>query len=92
MTAFYLTDLTFVEEGTSQKIRKSNLINFAKHSKTARIIREIQRYQKRPYEIQALPKLQSYILSELASVADDHETANNVLEPETGLESKDDKR
>ena len=64
----YLTDLTFVDVGNPSKrpltledgTTTKQLINFDKHSKTARIISELQRFQI-PYRITEVPELQQWI-------------------------------
>lgn len=64
----YLTDLTFVDVGNPSKRPLTaedgsiikQLINFDKHSKTARIISELQRFQI-PYRIEKVPELQQWI-------------------------------
>ncbi|RPB28602.1 ras GEF [Terfezia boudieri ATCC MYA-4762] len=64
----YLTDLTFVDVGNPSKrpltsedgTTTKQLINFDKHTKTARIISELQRFQI-PYRITEVPELQQWI-------------------------------
>jgi len=69
----YLTDLTFIEDGIPSIIKKTNLINFAKHAKTAEVISDIQQYQNAPYPLQPVPELQDYILSNMRTAGDVHE-------------------
>ncbi|EPS39237.1 hypothetical protein H072_7003 [Dactylellina haptotyla CBS 200.50] len=69
----YLTDLTFIEDGNPDLIKGTDLINFAKRSKCADVIREIQQYQLVPYSLQAIDPLQEYILSNMAAAKDVHE-------------------
>ncbi|KAH8549637.1 ras guanine nucleotide exchange factor domain-containing protein [Umbelopsis sp. PMI_123] len=80
----YLQDLTFIEDGNTNFLRKSNqLINFAKRMKTAEVIREIQQYQSSPYFLNAVPELQVFITTHLQSSRDE-ETCYNLslaLEP-----------
>ncbi|KAG2189367.1 hypothetical protein INT44_004509 [Umbelopsis vinacea] len=80
----YLQDLTFIEDGNTNFLRKSNqLINFAKRMKTAEVIREIQQYQSSPYFLNAVPELQLFITTHLQSSRDE-ETCYNLslaLEP-----------
>ncbi|KAG2185995.1 hypothetical protein INT43_002433 [Umbelopsis isabellina] len=80
----YLQDLTFIEDGNTNFLRKSNqLINFAKRMKTAEVIREIQQYQSSPYVLNAVPELQLFITTHLQSSRDE-ETCYNLslaLEP-----------
>ncbi|KAK9421213.1 putative Ras guanine nucleotide exchange factor domain-containing protein [Seiridium unicorne] len=79
----YLTDLTFIEDGIPSIIKKTNLINFAKRAKTAEVIRDIQQYQNAPYNLQPVPDLQDYILSNMAAAGDVHEMYDKslVVEP-----------
>ena len=78
-----MTDLTFIEDGISSVIKKSNLINFAKRAKTAEVIRDIQQYQNVPYALAPLPELQEYIITNMQSAGDVHEMYERslVVEP-----------
>lgn len=80
----YLQDLTFIEDGNSNYLKKSNhLVNFAKRMKTAEVIRELQQYQSTPYLLQAVPDIQEFIKTHLQSSRDE-ETLYNLslsLEP-----------
>ncbi|KAI9493737.1 ras guanine nucleotide exchange factor domain-containing protein [Zychaea mexicana] len=80
----YLQDLTFIEDGNSNYLKKSNhLINFGKRMKTAEVIRELQQYQSTPYLLQAVPDIQEFIKTHLQSSRDE-ETLYNLsltLEP-----------
>lgn len=62
----YLTDLVFIDEGNPSHRPSKNttrsLINFDKHSKTAKIITEFQHTQM-PYKFQEVPELSAWILS-----------------------------
>ena len=75
----YLTDLTFIEDGISSVIKKTNLINFAKRAKTAEVIREIQIYQKMPYPLKPVTDLQDYITSNMQAAGDVHEMYDKSL-------------
>ncbi|KAL1924796.1 uncharacterized protein VTP21DRAFT_4450 [Calcarisporiella thermophila] len=58
----YLTDLTFIDDGNSNYIKRSReLINFAKHAMTAEVISEIQRYQVTPYALAPVPEIQFFL-------------------------------
>ncbi|KAI8855069.1 ras guanine nucleotide exchange factor domain-containing protein [Chytridium lagenaria] len=49
---FYLTDLTFIEDGSPNFLKgMDGMINFSKRMKTAEVIREIQQYQNAPYQL-----------------------------------------
>ncbi|KAL8688534.1 MAG: hypothetical protein Q9218_005582 [Villophora microphyllina] len=75
----YLTDLTFIEDGISSVIKKTNLINFAKRAKTAEVIRDIQQYQNVPYPLKPVGDLQDYILSNMQAAGDVHEMYDKSL-------------
>ncbi|KAG9255205.1 ras guanine nucleotide exchange factor domain-containing protein [Emericellopsis atlantica] len=78
----FLTDLTFIEDGIPSIIKKTNLINFAKRSKTAEVIWDIQQYQNVGYSLQPVPELQDYILSNVHVAGDVHEMYNKSLQIE----------
>ncbi|KAG2178988.1 hypothetical protein INT43_001837, partial [Umbelopsis isabellina] len=68
----YLQDLTFIEDGNSNYLKKSqSLINFAKRMKAAEVIREIQQYQSAPYHLQTVRELQLFIKSHLENSRDE---------------------
>ncbi|CAG8534743.1 7445_t:CDS:10, partial [Diversispora eburnea] len=67
----YLTDLTFIEDGNPNTIKKTRpLINFSKRMKTAEVIREIQQYQSVPYNLNAVQEIQIFIQSHLQESKD----------------------
>ena len=78
-TGVYLTDLTFIEDGIPSLIKKSDLINFAKRTKTAEVIRDIQQYQNVPYTLQPVDYLQDYILSNMQAAGDVHDMYDKSL-------------
>lgn len=76
----YLTDLTFVDIGNpatkqmsmgheNQDQRSSGLtvVNFDKHTRTAKIIGELQRFQI-PYRLTAVPDLQDWLSAQISKV------------------------
>ncbi|ORZ20438.1 ras guanine nucleotide exchange factor domain-containing protein [Absidia repens] len=68
----YLQDLTFIEDGNSNVIKKSkDLINFAKREKTAEVIREIQQYQTLFYKLKTVDEMQAFIRTNLQSTRDE---------------------
>lgn len=71
--------MTFIEDGISSVIKKTNLINFAKRAKTAEVIGEIQQYQKMPYPLKPVGDLQDYILSNMQAAGDVHEMYEKSL-------------
>lgn len=79
----YLQDLTFIEDGNSNYLKKSkHLINFAKRMKTAEVIRELQQYQSTPYLLQAVPDIQAFIKTHLQSSRDEETLYNLSLDLE----------
>ncbi|KAI8842145.1 ras guanine nucleotide exchange factor domain-containing protein [Chytridium lagenaria] len=60
---FYLTDLTFIEEGSPDFLRgyPPGMINFSKRMKTAEVILEIQQYQNVPYFLTVVGELQDFL-------------------------------
>ncbi|KAG0191355.1 hypothetical protein DFQ28_000368 [Apophysomyces sp. BC1034] len=67
----YLQDLTFIEDGNPDYLKKSNnLINFAKQQKAAESIREIKQFQSPPYTFQIVPELQEFIKCHLENSHD----------------------
>ncbi len=69
----YLTDLTFVDHGnqTTRQLTTEEgsigLINYDKHTKTAKIISELQRFQI-PYRLAEVPELQTWMQDQLVRV------------------------
>jgi hypothetical protein len=62
----YLQDLTFIEDGNPDYLRKSNtLINFAKRQKAAEVIRELKQFQSFAYNFHTIPEFQEFIKSKL---------------------------
>lgn len=79
----FLTDLTFVDIGnpaTKQLQdadgRDMTVVNFDKHTRTAKIIGEMQRFQI-PYRLTELPDLQDWLQSEMSRVRES-DPSNNV--------------
>ncbi|KAL1919842.1 uncharacterized protein VTP21DRAFT_1773 [Calcarisporiella thermophila] len=60
----FLTDLTFIHDGNpayrTMPGTRRQLINFDRHAKTARIIREIQRFQE-PYPLEEVTEVQNFL-------------------------------
>ncbi|PGH04420.1 hypothetical protein AJ80_08531 [Polytolypa hystricis UAMH7299] len=77
----YLTDLTFIEDGIPS-LTQSHLINFNKRAKTAEVIRDIQQYQNAAYQLQPVPELQEYILSNMQAAGDVNSMYDKSLEIE----------
>ncbi|ELR14317.1 RasGEF domain containing protein [Acanthamoeba castellanii str. Neff] len=56
----FLTDLTFIEDGTPNEL-PGGLINFAKRRSLAQVIREIQQFQQCPFNFEAVPAIQKIL-------------------------------
>ncbi|RCH79722.1 hypothetical protein CU098_005826, partial [Rhizopus stolonifer] len=79
----YLQDLTFIEDGNSNELKKSkDLINFAKRAKTAEVIREIQQYQSSLYQLKPVEELQDFIKHNLKSTRDEEQLYKESLKLE----------
>ncbi|XP_018899919.1 ras-specific guanine nucleotide-releasing factor 1 isoform X2 [Bemisia tabaci] len=76
----YLTDLSFLEEGTPN-FTEDGLLNFAKMRMIAHVIREIRHFQQVPYKIELIPKAARYLLDP-ALLLDDDELYRISLEIE----------
>ncbi|XP_076162375.1 ras-specific guanine nucleotide-releasing factor 1 isoform X1 [Ptiloglossa arizonensis] len=57
----YLTDLSFIEEGTPT-MTEDGLLNFSKMRMIAHVIREIRHFQQTPYKIELITKVTNYLL------------------------------
>lgn len=58
----YLQDLTFIEDGNPDCLRKTkNLINFAKRHKAAEVIRELKQFQSFQFNFKPIQELQDFI-------------------------------
>ncbi|XP_030755990.1 ras-specific guanine nucleotide-releasing factor 2-like [Sitophilus oryzae] len=77
----YLTDLSFIEEGTPNFI-DDNLLNFSKMRMIAHIIREIRHYQQTAYRIGLVTRVSNYLLDTSLMMDDDQLYATSlILEP-----------
>ena len=77
----YLTDLTFVDIGNSSTKQMTHgcgsadraggltVVNFDKHTRTAKIIGELQRFQI-PYRLTELPDMQEWISTQIRRIRD----------------------
>lgn len=79
----FLTDLTFVDIGNpaTKQLQGADgtdmtIINFDKHTRTAKIIGELQRFQI-PYRLKEVPDLQDWLQAEMARVRES-DTSNNI--------------
>jgi hypothetical protein len=76
----FLTDLTFVDVGnpaTKTSDTGLTVINFDKHTRTAKIISELQRFQI-PYRLTELPHLQEWLNSEIERVREKDKAGSNA--------------
>lgn len=81
----YLTDLTFIEDGNPNILKKQkNIINFSKRMKTADVIREIQQYQAVPYNLSVVQEIQVFIETSLR----DSEDVANLYDKSLTLEPR----
>ncbi|CAE6415553.1 unnamed protein product [Rhizoctonia solani] len=80
----YLTVLTFIQDGNKDFISKEQgIINFGKRQKAADVIREIQSYQAKQYQLSIVDQIQTFIEDSLASVDEkaDYWEKSMQLEP-----------
>jgi len=80
----YLTVLTFIQDGNKDLlVKEGNLINFNKRQKAAEVIREIKKYQQKPYNLSEIPSIQDFLEASLSSVenAPDFWEISMALEP-----------
>jgi len=79
----YLSDLTFIEEGTPN-FTDNGLLNFAKMRMIGHVIREIRQFQQTPYKIEPIPKVLNYLLDPSRLLEDeDLYQKSLILEPRT---------
>ncbi|CAH1796894.1 unnamed protein product [Owenia fusiformis] len=78
----YLTDLSFIEEGTPNFTEESGLANFSKMRMVAHVIREIQLFQQTTYRIEHHPRVTNYLLDP-SRLLEEEETyrASLLIEP-----------
>ncbi|KAG8691484.1 hypothetical protein FRC11_002957 [Ceratobasidium sp. 423] len=80
----YLTVLTFIQDGNKDFIDKEKgIINFGKRQKAAEVIREIQSYQAKQYNLSVVDQVQTFIEQSLANVEEkaDYWEKSMQLEP-----------
>jgi len=59
----FLTDLTFIEDGNPDMIENGTLINWVKRRRLAAVLKDIQQYQQKPFNLEAVPFIQDYLLN-----------------------------
>ena len=94
----YLTDLTFVDAGNpatkqlpgSGAGESMSVINFDKHTRTAKIIGELQRFQI-PYRLAEVPELQEWLQAQIVRVksSSDHENVQQYYRKSLLLEPRE---
>ena len=90
---FYLTDLTFIEDGnsdTTKSLSGLNLINFSKRSKTAEVIKEVQTFQASSYALTSVSELQEFLSASLHMTREneDYYELSLLLEPKEREDEK----
>eukprot|EP01103_Thecamoeba_quadrilineata_P003596 TRINITY_DN13356_c0_g1_i1.p1 TRINITY_DN13356_c0_g1~~TRINITY_DN13356_c0_g1_i1.p1 ORF type:complete len:791 (-),score=164.51 TRINITY_DN13356_c0_g1_i1:68-2440(-) len=58
----YLTDLTFLEDGSPDRLDNTDLINFVKKTKLSLIIRNIQQYQQMSYNMEVISTIRELLV------------------------------
>ncbi|CAL4091049.1 unnamed protein product, partial [Meganyctiphanes norvegica] len=77
----YLTDLTFIDEGTPT-FTDDDLLNFSKMRMIAHVIREIRHFQQTPYKIEYNNRVASYLLDTSLILSDEDQYRLSLdLEP-----------
>lgn len=93
----FLTDLTFVDAGNpaTKQLPGSDgesipVINFDKHTRTAKIIGELQRFQI-PYRLAEVPELQEWLQAQIVRVksSPDHENVQQYYRKSLLLEPRE---
>ncbi|KAJ8323219.1 cell division cycle- protein, variant 2 [Batrachochytrium dendrobatidis] len=79
----YLTDLTFIADGNPDTLKgREHIINFAKMSKTAETLRDIQQFQHIKYALHKVPEIQEFLDSVLIEDATETEFYDMSLKVE----------
>jgi len=60
----YLTDLVFIDDGNTDLIPGTKLVNFSKWSLSASVIRDMQLYQMTPYPLEPIEFVQNFLLNQ----------------------------
>ncbi|KAJ0175325.1 hypothetical protein K1T71_009466 [Dendrolimus kikuchii] len=77
----YLSDLSFIDEGTSN-YTPDGLLNFSKMRMIAHVIREIRNFQQTPYKIDHIPKVCDFLLDPSLIILEERQyTLSLELEP-----------
>lgn len=59
----FLSDLTFIEEGNPDKLKDSGYVNFQKCRMVADVIRQVVRFQQKPYNLMPVESISKWLLS-----------------------------
>jgi len=87
MKGFYLSALTFIEDGNKDFVQPEGhtqpLINFFKRSLSADILRDIQQYQSQPYNLARCKPVYDYVTNglEVVEASGDLYEMSLLLEP-----------
>lgn len=57
---------------------RGDLINFGKREKFAEVVREIQHYQSKPYNLAPIPGIQSFIEEQLAALGNSTDVSDRA--------------
>jgi len=82
----YLTDLTFIEDGNRNQL-EGGLINFMKRRRLASVIGDIQQYQLKPYNLEAVPIIQDFLQN--LEILDEDQTYKLSLLREQNAQEKE---
>jgi len=64
----FLQDLTFIEEGNPDHLE--SYVNFSKCKMVGEVIKQVQKLQKKPYNLKPLPQMQKFLLQEHTTVSE----------------------
>ncbi|KAH8100994.1 ras guanine nucleotide exchange factor domain-containing protein [Cristinia sonorae] len=66
----YLSTLTFINDGAKDNLSKGQMINFRKRQKAAGVIRDIKKWQSRPYNFQSVAVILAFLEEALNKYVD----------------------
>lgn len=78
--------MTFIQDGIKDTlVKEGNLINFSKRQKAAEIIREIKRYQSKPYNLLPVESIRLFLDESLSL----EKTSDEFWELSIGREARE---